>query len=233
MKKPIYISTFLYIIIMASLFTSCGLLDMEFDENVQMAYDMKLDHDTVYIIEGDSIVLHPVFTPDSVINREVFFRSANEEIAYIHNDTIIAVSEGETVISATSVMNEKMAFCQVFVLPPWEIDIYKYSNDMVAYVTATIDGVPLDFDKHIIAAFVGSELRGIGYPIKLKDKDIVQIRIYGYHEWGDDEPTNPELVRFAYYDQEKLMLRSLSLYIPFDGETHGSPSAPIELTTRE
>ena len=121
---------------MASLFTSCGLLDMEFDENVQ--------------IEGDSIVLHPVFTPDSVINREVFFRSANEEIAYIHNDTIIAVSEGETVISATSVMNEKMAFCQVFVLPPWEIDIYKYSNDMVAYVTATIDGVPIDFEKQRI-----------------------------------------------------------------------------------
>lgn len=231
MKKPIYISTFLCVIILVPLFTSCGLLDMEFDENVQMAYDMKLDHDTVYIIEGDSIVLHPVFTPDSVINREVFFRSANDEIAYIHNDTIIAVSEGETVISATSVMNEKMAFCQVFVLPPWEIDIYKYSNDMVAYVTATIDGVPIDFEKQMIVAFVGPQLRGIGQPIKLKDTTIVQMRIYGYSYWGSEEPIRPELVRFAYYDKEKLMLKNLPLYITFDGETHGSPSAPIELTT--
>ena len=120
--------------LLASLFTSCGLLDMEFDENVQMAYDMQLDHDTVYVAVGDSIVLQPVFTPDSVINREVFFSSAHEEIAYIHNDTIIAVSEGETVISAISVMNEKMAFCQVFVLPPWEVNIYNYSDDMVAYL---------------------------------------------------------------------------------------------------
>ena len=231
-KKPKYISTFSCVMLLASLFTSCGLLDMEFDENVQIAYDMQLDHDTVYVAVGDSFVLQPVFTPDSVINREVFFSTANEEIAYIHNDTIIAVSEGETVISAISVMNEKMAFCQVFVLPPWEVNIYNYSDDMVAYLSATIDGVPIDFEKQMIVAFVGPQLRGIGQPIKLKDTTIVQIRIYGYSYWGNEEPIRPELVRFAYYDKEKLLLKYLPLYITFDGETHGSPSTPLELTSR-
>ena len=231
-KKPKYISTFSCVMLLALLMPSCGLLDMEFDENVQIAYDMQLDHDTVYVAVGDSFVLQPVFTPDSVINREVFFSTANEEIAYIHNDTIIAVSEGETVISAISVMNEKMAFCQVFVLAPWEINIYKYSNDMVAYLSATIDGVPIDFEKQMIVAFVGPQLRGIGQPIKLKDTTIVQIRIYGYSYWGNEEPIRPELVRFAYYDKEKLLLKYLPLYITFDGETHGSPSAPIELISR-
>ena len=230
-KKPKYISIFSCVMLLALLMSSCGLLDMEFDENVQIAYDMQLDHDTVYVAVGDSFVLQPVFTPDSVINREVFFSSAHEEIAYIHNDTIIAVSEGETVISAISVMNEKMAFCQVFVLPPWEVNIYNYSDDMVAYLSATIDGVPIDFEKQMIVAFVGPQLRGIGQPIKLKDTTIVQIRIYGYSYWGNEEPIRPELVRFAYYDKEKLMLKNLPLYITFDGETHGSPSAPIELTT--
>ena len=82
---------------------SCGLIDMELDEDVQMVYDMRLDRDTVYVTEGDSFVLHPVFVPDTVSNREVFFLSANEEVAYLTNDTIVAVSEGETVISAISV----------------------------------------------------------------------------------------------------------------------------------
>ena len=233
-NRIIHILSFSSIMLLASLFTSCGLIDMEFDENVEIDYDMQLDRDTVYVTVGDSFVLHPVFSTDSVINREVFFASAHEDIAYIHNDTIKAAGEGETVISATSVMNEKTDSCRVFVLPPWEIDIYKYSSDMVAYVTATVDGVPLNPETQMIAAFVGAELRGIGEPMKLKDsKTIVRIRIYGYYEWDDGEPTAPELVRFVCYDREKLMLKHLSLYIPFDGETHGRPSAPLELTGEE
>ena len=92
---------------------------MEFDENVQIDFDMRLDHDTVYVEEGDSFVLQPLFTPDSVINREVLFLSADDNVAYVNNDTIVAVSEGETVINAISVANEKMAFCQVYVMAPW------------------------------------------------------------------------------------------------------------------
>lgn len=234
MKELRHLITFsCAVMVLTSLITSCGLIDMEFDENVQMAYDMQLDHDTVYIVEGDSIVLTPLFTPDSVSNQEVYFRSANEEIACVHNDTIIAVAEGETVISATSIMNEKMAFCQVFVMAPWEVNIYNFSNDMVAYVTASIDGEPLNLETQIVGAFVGGDLRGIGELIELKDTKILQVRIYGHYEWGDGEPTRPELVRFKCYDKEKFTLQQLDLYIPFDGETHGSPSAPLELVSQK
>ncbi len=213
-------------LLVASMLTSCGMIDMEFDEDVQMAYDMRLDHDTVYVTQGECFVLQPVFTPDSVGNHEVFFRSADEGIAYIKNDTIIAESVGETVISATSVLNEKMAFCHVFVLDPWIVNIHRFSDDMVAYVTASIDNVPLDFEKQMVLAYVGSDLRGIGKLIEVGDKRVVQIRIYGYLQYGDDEPTSPEIVDFAYYDREKLMLNRLPVYLKFDGETHGSVSEP-------
>ena len=220
-----------FCLLIVSMLTSCGLIDMEFDEDIQGAYDMQLDHDTVYVTQGEHFVLQPVFTPDSVSNREVFFRSANEEIAYIKNDTIYAESIGETVISATSVMNEKMAFCHVFVLKPWEIDIYRYSDDMVAYVTASVDDVPLDFEKQMVVAFVGGELRGIGKLIELNDTRVVQIRIYGHLDYDSEWETFPELVYFAYYDREKLMLNQLPIYLKFDGETHGSVSEPIKLTS--
>ena len=222
-----------FCLLIVSMLTSCGLIDMEFDGDIPGAYDMQLDHDTVYVTQGEHFVLQPVFTPDSVSNREVFFRSANEEIAYIKNDTIYAESIGETVISATSVMNEKMAFCHVFVLKPWEIDIYRYSDDMVAYVTASIDDVPLDFEKQMVLAYVGGDLRGIGKLIEVKDKRVVQIRIYGHLDYHQEWPTFPELVRFAYYDYNTLMLKHLPMFLEFDGETHGSVSEPIKLTSHK
>lgn len=230
-KRLTYLSPLSCLLLTASLLASCGLIDMEFKDNAQVAYDMQLDRDTVFVTQGDSFVLHPLFTPDSLSNREVLFRSANEEIAYIKNNTIIAENQGETIVSATSVMNKMMAFCHVFVLAPWDINIHMFSNDMVAYLSATIDGVPVDFGKQMVVAFVGSELRGIGKPIELKDKEVIQMRIYGHLEWGDLEPTRPELVRFAFYDKENLMLKNLPIYLDFDGETHGSPFAPIELTS--
>ena len=85
-KRLTYLSPLSCLLMITSLLSSCGLIDMEFDDNVQVAYDMQLDRDTVFVTQGDSFVLHPVFTPDTVSNREVFFRSANEEIAYIDKD---------------------------------------------------------------------------------------------------------------------------------------------------
>ena len=71
-----------FCLLIVSMLTSCGLIDMEFDGDIPGAYDMQLDHDTVYVTQGEHFVLQPVFTPDSVSNREVFFRSANEEIEW-------------------------------------------------------------------------------------------------------------------------------------------------------
>lgn len=229
MKNLRHIVASAFVVILTSLATSCGLIDMELDETMQMAYDMRLDHDTVYVTVGDTLVLQPVFIPDTVSNREVLFLSADEEVACIKNDTIVAVGEGETVISAISVMNEKMAFCQLYVMAPWIVDAHSFSDDMVVYTTVSIDGKPLNLDRQVIGAFVGSELRGMGQLMEWQGREFLQFRIYGHYEWGYEEPTRPELIRFACYDKDKLMLKYLSLNILFDGETHGSPSEPLEL----
>ena len=83
----------------------------------------------------------------------------------------------------------------------------------------------------MVVAFVGGELRGIGKLIELNDTRVVQIRIYGHLDYDSEWETFPELVYFAYYDREKLMLNQLPIYLKFDGETHGSVSEPIKLTS--
>ena len=224
-----HITTFMWLATFSLLTASCGLLDMEFDEGTQMVYEMRLDRDTVHVMVGDTFVLAPIFVPDSVSNHEVFFLSEADSVATIENGAVVAMSEGETVIMAISVLGEKRADCHVYVMAPWAVSPFEYSDDMIVYATVTIDGKPLDPETQQIGAFSGPEFRGMGQLMEWQGRTFLQFRIYGHYEWGDDEPTQPELIRFAYYDKKGVVFEYASLAISFDGETHGSPSNPLEL----
>ena len=215
--------------LLSLLSVSCGIIDMEIDEGGQIAYDMHLKHDTVYVMVGDTFVLEPVFFPDSVSNRELLFLSEDESVASLVNDTVIAMAEGETSVVGLSVHNGLSDTCMVYVMAPWVLIANDYSDDMVVYATATINGKPFDPDKMSIAAFAGSEMRGKGEVITIGDKQLLRFRIYSYLNFDSDMSADPEYIRFKCHDRENMTLITLPQYIIFDGETHGSPSEPVGL----
>ena len=218
--------------LLSLLSVSCGIIDMEIDEGGQIAYDMHLKHDTVYVMVGDTFVLEPVFFPDSVSNRELLFLSEDESVASLVNDTVIAMAEGETSVVGLSVHNGLSDTCMVYVMAPWVLNANDYSDDMVVYATATIDGKPFDPERMMIAAYSGSAFRGRGELINVGGTDIVRFRIYSYYEWDTSMPElEAEYIRFKYYDRENLTLKTFPQYMVFDGETHGSPSEPVVLTS--
>lgn len=217
--------------LLSLLSVSCGIIDMEIDEGGQIAYDMHLNHDTVYVMVGDTFVLEPVFFPDSVSNRELLFLSEDESVASLVNDTVIAMAEGETLVVGLSVHNGLSDTCMVYVMAPWVLNANDYSDDMVVYATATINGKPFDPDKMSIAAFAGSEMRGKGEVITIGDRQLLRFRIYSYLNYDSDISEDPEYIRFKCHDRENMTLITLPQYIIFDGETHGSPSEPIGLTS--
>lgn len=217
--------------LLSLLSVSCGIIDMEIDEGGQIAYDMHLKHDTVYVMVGDTFVLEPVFFPDSVSNRELLFLSEDESVASLVNDTVIAMAEGETSVVGLSVHNGLSDTCMVYVMAPWVLNANDYSDDMVVYATATINGKPFDPTKMSIAAFAGSEMRGKGEVITIGDKQLLRFRIYSYLNFDSDMSADPEYIRFKCHDRENMTLITLPQYIIFDGETHGSPSEPIGLTS--
>ena len=217
--------------LLSLLSVSCGIIDMEIDEGGQIAYDMHLKHDTVYVMVGDTFVLDPVFFPDSVSNRELLFLSEDESVVALVNDTVIAMAEGETSVVGLSVHNGLSDTCMVYVMAPWVLNANDYSDDMVVYATATINGKPFDPDKMSIAAFAGSEMRGKGEVITIGDKQLLRFRIYSYLNYDSDISEDPEYIRFKCHDRENMTLITLPQYIIFDGETHGSPSEPIGLTS--
>lgn len=215
--------------LLSLLSVSCGIIDMEIDEGGQIAYDMHLNHDTVYVMVGDTFVLEPVFFPDSVSNRELLFLSEDESVASLVNDTVIAMAEGETSVVGLSVHNGLSDTCMVYVMAPWVLNANDYSDDMVVYATATINGKPFDPAKMSIAAFAGSEMRGKGEVITIGDKQLLRFRIYSYLNFDSDISEDPEYIRFKCHDRENMTLITLPQYIIFDGETHGSPSEPVGL----
>ena len=219
------------IALLSLLSVSCGIIDMEIDEGGQIAYDMHLKHDTVYVMVGDTFVLEPVFFPDSVSNRELLFLSEDESVVALVNDTVIAMAEGETSVVGLSVHNGLSDTCMVYVMAPWVLNANDYSDDMVVYATATINGKPFDPTKMSIAAFAGSEMRGKGEVITIGDKQLLRFRIYSYLNFDSDMSADPEYIRFKCHDRENMTLITLPQYIIFDGETHGSPSEPIGLTS--
>ena len=215
--------------LLSLLSVSCGIIDMEIDEGGQIAYDMHLKHDTVYVMVGDTFVLDPVFFPDSVSNRELLFLSEDESVVALVNDTVIAMAEGETSVVGLSVHNGLSDTCMVYVMAPWVLNANDYSDDMVVYATATINGKPFDPTKMSIAAFAGSEMRGKGEVITIGDKQLLRFRIYSYLNFDSDMSADPEYIRFKCHDRENMTLITLPQYIIFDGETHGSPSEPVGL----
>ena len=215
--------------LLSLLSVSCGIIDMEIDEGGQIAYDMHLKHDTVYVMVGDTFVLEPVFFPDSVSNRELLFLSEDESVVALVNDTVIAMAEGETSVVGLSVHNGLSDTCMVYVMAPWVLNANDYSDDMVVYATATMNGKPFDPAKMSIAAFAGSEMRGKGEVITIGDKQLLRFRIYSYLNFDSDMSADPEYIRFKCHDRENMTLIPLPQYIIFDGETHGSPSEPVGL----
>ena len=231
MKIFRHILTIVCAVTLSLLPMSCGIVDIEIDEQeTTLTYEMRLNHDTVYVMPCDTFALTPIFTPDSVSTHDVYFLSAAEDIAKVENNSIIAVGPGETRITAISVLSNVEAYCDVFVMNQWSLNTSEFSDDMVVYAKVTVDGQPFNPSMQRIAAFAGPEFRGEGHQIELAGETYIRFRIYSHMEWGNDEPTEPAMIRFGLYNRENLSFSYSEQFLTFDGETHGSPSSPMNIS---
>lgn len=81
---------------------------------------IKLNSDSALLAVGDTLSLEATVEPEDVLDKEIFFRSLNEEVATVDdNGTISALTKGEATIEAYTA-NGKTAQCLVTVLPAAE-----------------------------------------------------------------------------------------------------------------
>ncbi len=203
-------------------FMSCGLIDLDVSEDAQEAYELFLEHDSVYVMEGDVFTLSPRFSPDSVSNREVFWRSGADSVVTIVDNTLIAQSEGETYVSAVSVQDRHTDSCYVYVMPRWEVNVHDYPYEMVVYAKVSVHGQPIDPTHMLIGAFAEGTCRGIGVLKESNGISYMEFRILGNMQYRGE--LGEEEVTFFAYDRKNLMRYEFPAYLIYDGETHGSLS---------
>lgn len=211
----------LSILAIVLLLTSCGeIMDIKI---IVDAKQMHLDRNTLLIMKGDSCRLNMVFTPDSVTNESAFWSVAEPHcVSVTSNGMVLAKSVGETDIKVISVQSRLEDTCHVTVFDTWtDLPCSMYPYDMVVYANVTINGKPMTNDQ-VITANCGDELRGYGHLRTYNGVTCCVIRIWSPNPSG-------ETIAFCSYDHNTVTLVPSSFTLPFDGESHGTPSRPLNI----
>ena len=194
-------------------FASCGLLDFEFDEDgLKVAAEMKLNYDTVYAMRGDTLLLVPVFEPDTVNIPGLFIRSTNTSVVTVGSkNRLDAVGVGHAKLYIESVSARLSDSVMVYVMEPWQANTQVYPYETVYYTEVTVDGKPMTEDM-VVAAFVGDECRAIGQALTFHGFPLVQFRVGSeeFYEAGDSiwtvdpgEEEDPDVVDDGEEDDEE------------------------------
>ena len=131
-------------------------------------------------------------------------------------------------------MSNNVSVASVVVSYGWYMPENYYPFDMVVNADITVNGQPLKEGMQV-AAFVGTQIRGIGVQRKFFDVTYTELRIYSpLKPYGPNEnqhpletnaePIDPEEVVFRVYDRDSQTMYVSSETITFDGLTHGYPS---------
>ena len=225
MKRFAKILTFISFVAVSQLMTSCLKLDI--GDDTLTAYDMSLNYDSVYVMLDDTIRLSPVFNPDSVTKKEMFWWSDADSIVYADGNDLIAAAEGITYVRGMSVQHRLEDSCYVYVMPRWEVSPYDYPFEIVVYADVKIGGETPSEDI-LIGAFKGAEFRGIGKWKEFAGKKYLEIRAYSLYDEVHDGKS--EKINFLYYDKKNLRVQRFKQSISFDSETHGTISNLFELS---
>ena len=200
---------------------SCGLIEM--DEIPKTVVDMHLDRDTVYAMVGDTLIIQPVFKPDTVTVSDIYWSTDNDTILHLDDNKFIAKNEGWTTVTAISVSHQVMDTCDVCVLSRWDLDsIAVYPYETVFYADVTVDGQEFNPDDMFLGALIDDQLRGVGIMKEAHGIKYMQIRVGS--EIYDSEGVIEYTIKFCLYDRKTHTYRSFPDEVNFDCEAHGTLS---------
>lgn len=206
---------------------SCGLMELD-GENLVMPTDMHFDRDTVYVMKGRTFSLTPIYTPDSVYEKRVFWTVGDVEIVGMQGSDFIGLSEGWTTVAGQNIYNPEVTdTCHVCVTPCWYDPVKVYPYETIIYASTNITGVNFDPEKMVVAAYVSNEYRGVGQVMEWNGVKYLRIRI-GSNIFSEEEPLD-EIIRLRLYNLEDFTCKYLTPVIDFDGDTHGSLNNLITL----
>lgn len=219
----------LYLLSMVCLLVACGDFYEFPTSEPTPARQMKLPRKVVNLVVGDQYRVPVTFTPADVSTEAVWWIPADDAIARFTNDTLIGVSQGQTVAYVTSVSDRLQDSCLVNVLPEFYVNPKGYLYDMVIYASVNVHGktyTQQDEDSLIICAYCDNELRGVGKMRRWQDCDYMELRVWSPFYYGD-------LIDLRCYYRGQAKVELFPNQLTFDGETHGTLSNLYQLVLDE
>lgn len=202
---------------------SCGeLFEVEEVPEQAAVADIAMGRHTVDLMVGDSYTLPATITPDSLINKGLFWEVADTNIVSIDNGTIMAKAPGETAVRVTAVAGMKNDTCHVNV-HRWDFDPYQFRYDMVIYADVTVDGRAADEAVTVAAFSSDGEVRGLGVLKESHGKKYMVLRIYSRY---DDSDT----FSFKCYDRQRLLITQSDVIVSFYDRAIGTLSDLFEMS---
>lgn len=214
------------------LFSSCGdFYTFEESESTD-GLTMRVERDTAYVMVGDRMPMHVNFSPQAPEGLPVYWLPVSEDtaVAFVVNDTLMALCEGEMDMVAFGAAGTLRDTCHVIVIDRWQADPRDAWQDMVYYARVTVGGRDFDPSQMIVAAFNGSTVAGIGEWKEWAGIGYVQLRVFLDTESLPDSVRAPITVRC--YDRSTFSVYRSSDDLYFDGEAHGTLSNLLPLNLR-
>ena len=216
---PLYLFAFLLFL------SACGDFWTIDTDDATIGTQMKLSRHVVTIMEGERYAIPVSFSPDTLVNKTIFWETEDDAVATFADDTLIALSPGLTRVIATSTVDRLSDTCWVQVMPRMEIEYGNYQYDMMLYASVTLHNRALTIDNAdsvVIGAYVGEQLRGIGKMYREHDIDYMAMRIGSHKPEGDR-------IRLRCYYRGRALAEWFPDTLRFNGETLGTLSQLIPL----
>ena len=217
----------------ATALAACGDL-FEFEGETADLKKITLDRHALYLMVGETYKFSVSFDPDTLRNKAIYWISDEPSVATFEDAVLVALSEGETLITGFSIEHQCADTCRVVVGYEWFMPENLYPFDMVVNANITIDDQPLK-ESMQVGAFVGAQVRGIGIQRQFFGVNFTELRVYSpLKPYGPNEnqhpletnndPTDPEKVVFRIFDRDTHKMYESPDTLTFDGMTHGYPS---------
>ena len=188
------------------LFSSCGdFFELDTHEALKAA-KITIGQRVVALATGDVYKVPVSFTPSDVPTTTVLWLAEDESVATVRNDSVVGVGEGITRLFAFSVLDNLRDTCYAYVMPSLEVMAGRYAYD------------------YRVIAFVGDQVRGVGQMRQHKDKEYMELRI-----WGPSPSSDEQVELRCYLSKEARIQVFATTGLTFDGLQHGSLKNPLKL----
>ena len=210
------ISHITYLIFMMMTLASCAEL-FDVDDSKQEVASLTVGQKHIDLMVGDRFVVSATLSPDTLVNKALYWESLNSSIVSVSDDVLTAVAPGETKVVVTSVSRQLRDTCAVTVYPVWQVSPTDFLYDMVVFAKVTVDGRDMD-DSIVVGVFDDSgRLRGVGSLQESYGISYMLLRIYSENDEG-------EPLTLRCYDRRRARITDCAKTITFNGSTLGTLS---------